>query len=29
LDEIDRIPGMGGPKTARFGAAFLAVIAGD
>jgi ATP-dependent DNA helicase RecQ len=29
LLELDRIPGMGGIKTDRFGAAFLAVIAGE
>lgn|GEM_PF-934894 len=29
LADLDRIPGMGGPRTDRFGEAFLAVIAGD
>jgi ATP-dependent DNA helicase RecQ len=29
LSELDRISGMGGPRTERFGAAFLSAIAGD
>jgi len=29
LSDLDRITGMGGPKTERFGAAFLAVLRGD
>jgi len=29
LADLDRITGMGGPKTERFGAAFLAVLRGD
>ena len=29
LSELDRIPGMGGQKTDRFGAAFLAVVRGE